>query len=233
MRSGVPIASRVSSARLGAPPCSGPDSAPSAPTRQAATSAPVEAMTRAVNVDALKPWSMVEIEVVLDRAGVLRVRLRAGEHVQVVGGVREVVARLDRVQAPAEPVQRGRAAVGTAARGGQRVARRCSASRSYTGRKPAARTEQRQRGAQPGERSGPPSPRRWPAARRAPRRAARAAPRSRAAKAARASRVGQVAVEQQMPDVLEAAGLRELDGGVLAVVVEALAPPDVTESRCR
>lgn len=55
MRSGVPIASRVSSARPGAPPCRGPDSAPTAPTRHAATCAPVEAMTLAVSVDALKP----------------------------------------------------------------------------------------------------------------------------------------------------------------------------------
>ena len=31
------------------------------PTTAAATSAPVEVMTRAVNVDALKPWSMVVI----------------------------------------------------------------------------------------------------------------------------------------------------------------------------
>ncbi|CAM5419876.1 hypothetical protein SCYAM73S_01315 [Streptomyces cyaneofuscatus] len=55
------MASRVSSARLGAPPCSGPESAPTAATRQAATSAPVEATTRAVNVEALKPWSTVEM----------------------------------------------------------------------------------------------------------------------------------------------------------------------------
>ncbi len=32
-----------------------------------------------------------------------------------------------------------------------------------------------------------------------------------------------------MPDVLEAAGPREVDGRVLAVVVEALEPPDVTD----
>ena len=32
-----------------------------APTTAAARSAPVEVMTRAVNVDALKPWSMVEM----------------------------------------------------------------------------------------------------------------------------------------------------------------------------
>ena len=57
--SGVPIASSESSARLGAPPCSGPERAPSAATTQAATSAPVDATTRAVNVEALKPWSTV------------------------------------------------------------------------------------------------------------------------------------------------------------------------------
>ncbi len=60
-RSGVPMASSMSRARLGAPPWSGPDSAPMAPTMAAARSAPVEAMTRAVKVEALKPWSMVSI----------------------------------------------------------------------------------------------------------------------------------------------------------------------------
>ena len=55
------IESSMSSARLGAPPCSGPESAPIAPTIPEPRSAPVEVMTRAVNVDALKPWSMVEM----------------------------------------------------------------------------------------------------------------------------------------------------------------------------
>ena len=41
--------------------------------------------------------------------------------------------------------------------------------------------------------------------------------------------VRQRPVEHQLPDVLEAAALCQLDGGVLAVVVEALAPPDVPE----
>src|SRR2546423_57393 len=40
------------STRDGAPPCSGPDIAPTAPDRHAATSAPVPAMTRALNVHA-------------------------------------------------------------------------------------------------------------------------------------------------------------------------------------
>lgn len=38
------------------------------------------------------------------------------------------------------------------------------------------------------------------------------------------SRVRQFTVNQEMPDVLETAGLREFDGRVLAVVVEALHP---------
>lgn len=40
---------------------------------------------------------------------------------------------------------------------------------------------------------------------------------------------GQRAVDHQMPHVLEAAGLREIDGGVLAIVMEALPAPDVTQ----
>ena len=60
-RSGLPISSRVSSARLGAPPCSGPDSEPSAATTTAPRSAPVEVTARATKVDALKPWSMPRI----------------------------------------------------------------------------------------------------------------------------------------------------------------------------
>src|SRR3954469_23631648 len=48
--------------RDGAPPCSGPDSAPTAPDRAAATSAPVDAITRAVKVDAFIPCSAAEIQ---------------------------------------------------------------------------------------------------------------------------------------------------------------------------
>ena len=71
-RSGDPMASSMSRARLGAPPCSGPDMAPMAPTIAAARSAPVEAMTRAAKVEALNPWSTVRImycSMALTRAG--------------------------------------------------------------------------------------------------------------------------------------------------------------------
>ena len=48
------------STRAGAPPCSGPDIAPMAPESAAATSAPVDVMTRAVNVEAFMPCSAAE-----------------------------------------------------------------------------------------------------------------------------------------------------------------------------
>ncbi len=58
-RSGLPISSSAASARSGAPPCSGPVNDPIAAHTAAGTSAPVEVTTRAVNVEALKPWSTV------------------------------------------------------------------------------------------------------------------------------------------------------------------------------
>jgi hypothetical protein len=51
----VPISNTMSSAGPGAPPCSGPLSAPTAPAIADTKSEPVEVMTRAVNVEAFKP----------------------------------------------------------------------------------------------------------------------------------------------------------------------------------
>ena len=48
----------MSSAGPGAPPCSGPLSAPIAPVTALTMSERVLAMTRAVNVEAFMPWSM-------------------------------------------------------------------------------------------------------------------------------------------------------------------------------
>ena len=48
--------------RAGAPPCRGPLIAPTAPDSAAATSAPVEAITRAVNVDAFIPCSAADTQ---------------------------------------------------------------------------------------------------------------------------------------------------------------------------
>src|ERR671930_797708 len=65
--SGSPVASTSSSIGLtyaGAPPCSGPDNAPTADDNAAPQSAPVDAVTRAVNVDAFSPCSAVQIQYV-------------------------------------------------------------------------------------------------------------------------------------------------------------------------
>lgn len=48
--------------RAGAPPCSRPLIAPIAPDNAAATSAPVDAITRAVNVDAFMPCSAADTQ---------------------------------------------------------------------------------------------------------------------------------------------------------------------------
>ena len=50
----------IGSTRAGAPPCSGPLIAPIAPDIAAATSAPVEAITRAVKVEAFRPCSAAD-----------------------------------------------------------------------------------------------------------------------------------------------------------------------------
>ena len=55
-------ASSIGSTRAGAPPCSGPDSAPTADDSAAALSAPVDAVTRATNVEALRPCSHVHTQ---------------------------------------------------------------------------------------------------------------------------------------------------------------------------
>ena len=54
--------SSIFSTRDGAPPCSGPESAPTADDSAAAASAPVEATTRAVNVEAFMPCSAAEVQ---------------------------------------------------------------------------------------------------------------------------------------------------------------------------
>ena len=55
--SGRSICSTMSSAGPGAPPCSGPFNAPTAPVIEEMTSDRVDTMTRAAKVDALRPWS--------------------------------------------------------------------------------------------------------------------------------------------------------------------------------
>ena len=57
-------ASSIGSTCAGAPPCSGPESVPTAADSAAPQSAPVDAAIRAVNVDALRPCSAVQIQYV-------------------------------------------------------------------------------------------------------------------------------------------------------------------------
>ena len=64
-RSGSPscwASSSIGFTYAGAPPCSGPESAPTADESAAPQSAPVEATTRAVKVEALRPCSAVQIQ---------------------------------------------------------------------------------------------------------------------------------------------------------------------------
>src|SRR5262245_61101239 len=66
-RSGSPSAATSASIGFtyaGAPPCNGPESAPTPADSAAPQSAPVDAATRAVKVDALRPCSAVQIQYV-------------------------------------------------------------------------------------------------------------------------------------------------------------------------
>ena len=63
----MPISNTMSSAGPGAPPCSGPLSAPTAPAMAEITSDRVDTMTRAANVDAFRPWSHDRVEIRLER----------------------------------------------------------------------------------------------------------------------------------------------------------------------
>ena len=69
------------------------------PVTAAARSAPVEVMTRAVNVEALKPWSMVSIWYCSTARALSGSGALAGEHPQVVGAVAQVGVGVDRLVA--------------------------------------------------------------------------------------------------------------------------------------
>src|SRR5438874_9004561 len=89
--SGSPIAVTSSSIGLtyaGAPPCSGPERAPTAAESAAPQSAPVEATTRAVNVDAFTPCSAVQIQYVSIAF------IRSEEHTSELQSRRDLVCRL-------------------------------------------------------------------------------------------------------------------------------------------
>ena len=218
-----PISSSASSARLGRAAVQRARTARRAPpTRRPPTSAPVEATTRAVNVEALKPWSTVAIEVRSTARACSGVGLGAGASCRASSRRCRARTRGERARAPAGA---------GAARPGSSASRRTGAARrpaGWPGRCPTAGAGPRgagegERGAQAARAAGAAGrgDQRAAAARDA-RRAARAARPISAANAARLGGVGQRAVDHAGPDVLEAAGAGQVDGGVLAVVVEAL-----------
>ena len=232
-RSAVPISSSICSARLGAPPCSGPDSAPIAPTTAAPRSAPVEVMTRAVNVDALKPWSIVEMRYfstagrVLGAAARRRASCRGSSRRSRGRRAASIGSRPWRSRHSAQisvgttahvdiALSRSVGVVDVVRRRGSRASRRTARPRCAARR--AARTSSPARAI-----AGSTSATAAGIARRG---------RMSAANASRsASVVGQLALEQQVPDVFERALLREVDGAVLAVVVEAFEAAHVADGR--
>ena len=168
-----------------------------------------------------------EDHVLLDRPGVDRVRHLPGQHVEVIGGEAEVVPRFDGVVAVAEPVGGGedRRHDRTEAERlvvqlvGADVVRRAPAElgpeHGHGGAQDVQRCPERgQRGQQRAHagRQGPPPP-------------------HLVAEGGRGRRVGQLAAEEEVPDVLERAGLGQVDGGVLPVVEEAFLASDVADGR--
>ena len=224
----MPISSSRSRARLGAPPCSGPDSAPMAPTMQAPTSAPVEAMTRAVNVDALKPWSMVAIRYCS------RARARSGSGSSPVSIQRRLAAvpRSGRGSIGSRPCRSWYSAASERRRHrGQRqrvepaLGRgRCRAPAASRARRRRATARCAARRAGPAARGGDGGQH---AADRGRARSAAARPRRRRPGARSASgrcpstNRCQTSSNEHVPG--------QVDRRVLAVVVEALAAPDVAD----
>ena len=105
---GSPMASIIATARAGAPPCSGPDSAAIPPLNTApAMSAPVLATTRAANVDALNPWSIVAMRYVSIARTAASPGVTRRDHVQVVGRMAERGVGRYRAFAPTQTVRRG------------------------------------------------------------------------------------------------------------------------------
>jgi hypothetical protein len=226
MRSGVPISSSSASARLGAPPCSGPLSAPIA-----ATTARTDVGAGGRDDPGGERGGVEAVvhrrdQVGADRPGVLGRGLAAGEHPQVVGRGVEVVARCDRLE-PADRRCSAHRMVGVMAHSEQRSRRsRCAGVMSITGRSPrsAAANDSAVRNPSSGS---------------LVRAIAGSTGSTRRAVIARSGRElggerlalglggGQRAVDHQPHHVVERPALGEVDGRVLAVVVEALAAAHV------
>ena len=230
VRSGVPMASRVSSARLGAPPCSGPESAPSAATTAAPTSAPVDVTTRAVNVERVEAVVDAEDLVLLDRARPARIGDLAVDHPEVVRRRPQLVARRDERETERRAVQPG-----DEHRGGGTEPERVGADGlgiGVVGRRHALdRGELRQRGAQRRQRVRVPGGDR----RQQVDQLRREVPRRRDAGGVGVAGgdVRELALEQQVPDVLERALLRRARGPSTGGSGRSLRALERRRARCR
>jgi hypothetical protein len=166
--------------------------------------------------------------VLLDGPGQVGIGDLAGEHVEVVGAVGQVGVRVDGVEALVEPVerhdQRGDHGAHLHGVGPQLVGLDVEAGLEVLGER-----HQRHRRAQGVER------REGVAARgdgrqQGPHRLGDLAEGTDLGEEGVAlGRRGQLALEEQVPDVLQRALLAEVDGAVLPVVVEALHPPHVAD----
>ncbi len=167
-------------------------------------------------------------QVLLDGPYARRVGLGTGHHVEVVGRVRQVVARFHGREPLAQPVQRGEQRGHGGARG-ERVGPAAAGVDVVQRAASRGGAEQGERGAQPreraGERAGP-----GDGGQGVTDVVGQVAQGGGLGGERRALLgVGEGAVAHQVPDILEAAVLGQFDGRVLAVVVEALAPSDVAQ----
>ena len=197
-----------------------------APTRQAARSAPVLAMTRAVKVEALKPWSIVATRYCSTARASRAVGSLARHHAQVVLGVTEARVRRDGLEALVQPVGRGedRRRDRDRGHGGGELLVLVAVVEGPQAGDAAPRG---QGGAQHLERVGRRRADGGQQVGEAGRHDAEAP--DRRGERRELAGVGEVAVEEQVPRLLEADLLGQLDGGVLAVVEEALVAADVAE----
>ncbi len=196
-----------------------------AATIAAPRSAPVEVTTRAVNVEALKPWSIVRIMYCSIALACRWARLPTREHVEVVGRRAQVVPRLERLLPLPEPVRRGQD--GRDDRAEPEGLVRQLVGVDVVRRSPTElRPQQRDRGAQHVERRTPLRQRREQGGqtRRHDPSAVGPPPRTPPRPPLRGARRGTTGARRP-----RAISIRQIHGGVLPVVEEALLPAHVAD----
>lgn len=171
-------------------------------------------------------------QILLHRADPVGVRHGTGQHVEVVGRVGQVVAGFHRFETLAEPVESGQHG-GDGGTGGQCVAAATLRVDVVHGPEACRGAEQGERRTQPGEGTGRRARPGYGGQGVADLGGRPAQPGGTGGELGAGRRAGQLALGHQVPDVLEAAGPRQLDRRVLPVVVEALSAPDVTERGIR